>query len=72
LLDILAAIPSFQGLSEDQLQAIKQINVNRHFNRGELIFLEGDHGDGFYLVAAGMVKETPVADLWLPATGSVF
>ena len=56
LLNILAAIPSFQGLSEDQLKAIKQIVVNRHFNRGELIFLEGDHGDGFYVVAAGMVK----------------
>jgi len=56
LLDILAAIPSFHGLSEDQLKEIQQIIVNRHFNRGELIFLEGDQGDGFYVVAAGMVK----------------
>ncbi len=46
LLDILAAIPSFHGLSEDQLKEIQQIIVNRHFNRGELIFLEGDQGDG--------------------------
>ncbi len=56
LLDILAAIPSFQGLFEDQLKAIKQIVVNRHFNRSELIFLEGDHGDGFYVVSGGMVN----------------
>jgi len=56
MLDILAAIPSFQGLSEDQLSEIKKIVVNRHYTKGELIFSEGDHGDGFYVVAAGMVK----------------
>ena len=54
--DILAAIPSFQGLSENQLNEIKKIVVNRHYTKGELIFSEGDHGDGFYVVAAGMVK----------------
>jgi hypothetical protein len=31
MLDILAAIPSFQGLSENQLSEIKKIVVNRHF-----------------------------------------
>ncbi len=54
--DILAAIPSFQGLSENQLNEIKKIVVNRHYTKGELIFSEGDHGDGFYVVAAGMIK----------------
>ena len=54
--DILAAIPSFQGLSENQLNEIKKIVVNRHYTKGELIFSEGDHGDGFYVVAGGMIK----------------
>ncbi len=54
--DILAAIPSFQGLSENQLNEIKKIVVNRHYTKGELIFSEGDHGDGFYVVAAGVIK----------------
>ena len=56
MLDILSAIPSFHGLTEDQLNEIKKIIVNRHYTKGGLIFSEGDHGDGFYVVAAGMVK----------------
>jgi len=56
MLDILAAIPSYHGLTEDQLNEIKKIIVNRHYTKGGLIFSEGDHGDGFYVVAAGMVK----------------
>ena len=56
MLDILAAIPSFQGLTENQLNEIKKIVVNRHYTKGELIFSEGDHGDGFYVVAGGMIK----------------
>jgi CRP/FNR family transcriptional regulator len=56
MLDILAAIPSFHDLSADQLLEIRKIIVSRQFARGELIFSEGDHGDGFYVVAAGLVK----------------
>jgi len=56
MLDILAAIPSLQGLSEDQLNEMKKIVVSRHFTKGELIFSEGEQGDGFYVVTAGMVK----------------
>jgi CRP/FNR family transcriptional regulator len=56
LLDILSAMPSFHGLSEDQLKEIKHIAVNRHFSKGELIYSEGDHSEGFYVVVAGMVK----------------
>ncbi len=54
--NILAGIPSFHDLSEDQLNAIQQIVISRQFTRAELIFSEGDQGDGFYVVAAGMVK----------------
>ena len=56
LLDILAGIPSFSGLSPAQLAAIKKIVINRHFARGEIIFCEGDRGDGFYVVVSGLVK----------------
>jgi CRP/FNR family transcriptional regulator len=56
ILDILSAIPSFHDLSDDQLLEVKKIVISRQFSRGELIFSEGDHGDGFYVVAAGLVK----------------
>ncbi len=55
-LSILLNIPGFSGLSQNQLEAIKQIVVDRHFNRGEMIFSEGDEGNGFYVVARGRVK----------------
>jgi len=55
-LSILLNIPSFSGLSEAQLEEIKQIIVNRHYNKGEIIFSDGDDGNGFYIVAKGRVK----------------
>jgi CRP-like cAMP-binding protein len=56
LLNILAAMPSFHGLAEDQLRKIKQIAVDRHFTKGKLNYSEGDRSEGFYVVVAGMVK----------------
>ena len=54
--DILSSIPSFSGLSETQIGEIRQIAVDRHFAKGEIIFFEGDEGNGFYVVVSGMVK----------------
>ena len=54
--NILSSIPGFTGLSETQLEEIKQLIVNRHYNKGEIIFSEGDEGNGFYVVADGKVK----------------
>ena len=55
-LGIISATPLFKGLPEKQLKEIEQIAVSRHFNKGEVIFLEGDDGNGFFLVAEGLVK----------------
>ncbi len=54
--DILSGIPSFSGLSENQLEEIQQIIIHKHLNKGEPIFTEGDHGNGFYVVVNGLVK----------------
>ena len=53
---IISDIPLFNGLPEDQLQAIKQIAVEKKVNKGEAIFSEGDKGKGFYVVLEGRVK----------------
>ncbi len=55
-LDIIAAIPIFNGLPEDQMAAIKQIAITKRFNKGEVIFSEGDAGNGFFVIAQGRVK----------------
>ena len=56
LLDIISNVPSFSGLPEDQLNEIKNIAVDRHFNKGEIIFSDGDEGNGFFVVVEGLVK----------------
>lgn len=56
LLDIISNVPSFSGLPEDQLKEIRNIAVDRHFNKGEIIFSDGDEGNGFFVVVEGLVK----------------
>lgn len=46
----------FKGLPEDDLDAIAGIARERRFNRGGLIFSEGEDADGFYVLAEGRVK----------------
>jgi CRP/FNR family transcriptional regulator len=56
VLDIIAGIPIFSGLAVGHLQEIKMVAVNKHLNKGELIFSEGDEGNGFFVVVDGQVK----------------
>lgn len=56
VLDIISAIPLFDGLPQDQLEALAEIVRSKRFNKGEIIFSEGDEADGFYVVVEGVVK----------------
>lgn len=56
LLDIISNVPSFSDLPEDQLKEIGNIAVDRHFNKGKIIFSDGDEGNGFFVVVEGLVK----------------
>lgn len=54
--DILSETPLLGGLPEDQLREIGQIAVDRYFEKGEIIFSDGDEGSGFFVIAGGRVK----------------
>lgn len=56
ILQIISNVPLFNGLPEEQLREIRQIAVNRFYDKGKTIFLEGDPCDGFYIVIDGRVK----------------
>lgn len=56
VLDTLSNSQLFGGLSEVHLKEIKRIAVDKYFNKGEIIFFDGDEGNGFYLVIGGTVK----------------
>ena len=56
LINTISRVPSFSGLPESQLEKIKDIALDRHFNKGAIIFTDGDEGDGFFVVVEGLVK----------------
>ena len=56
IVNIISTIPLFNGLPEDQISAIRKIAVKKQFNRGEIIFSDGDEGNGFFVIAEGRVK----------------
>jgi CRP/FNR family transcriptional regulator len=53
---ILAQTPLFGGLAVEQREQIRNIAKEKQFKKGETIFLEGDHGNGFYIILNGMIK----------------
>ncbi|MGB5747358.1 MAG: Crp/Fnr family transcriptional regulator [Desulfobacterales bacterium] len=55
-LDVISAIPLFNGLPDDQLEAIKNIAVEKQINKGEIVVSEGDEGKGFFVIVEGRVK----------------
>jgi len=52
----LSLVDLFGGLSLQQLDEVAKIVTDREYKKGQLIFSEGDAGNGFYLVITGRVK----------------
>jgi len=51
----------WRGLPPEQLEAVGEIAIAQTYNKGEIIFLEGDEVEGFYVVKSGKVKVYKVA-----------
>ena len=56
ILNIISTIPLFNGLPDDQLSAIRQIAVEKQYNKGQTIFSEGDETTGLFVVVDGRIK----------------
>ncbi len=56
IIEALAAIPLFDGLSRQELEDMAMIVLRQDITRGRLIFAEGDAGTGFYVLTEGRVK----------------
>jgi CRP/FNR family transcriptional regulator, cyclic AMP receptor protein len=52
----LGEVPLFQGLPDDDLDAMASACRIRRFRRGEVIFHQGDPGDALHIILAGRVK----------------
>lgn len=56
IIEHIAVIPLFNGLSRKQLEELAMIVLSQRVKRGQIIFAEGDDGNGFYVLTAGRVK----------------
>ncbi len=52
----LAQLPLCAGLSESQVSVLASIAEQRSLHKGETLFVEGDAGDGLYLVLVGSLE----------------
>jgi CRP/FNR family cyclic AMP-dependent transcriptional regulator len=55
---LLAATEVFGDLESAELEEVAQVAVPRHWDRGEMIFREGDVGDTCYLLRSGAIVLT--------------
>src|SRR3954454_14792995 len=55
---LLAALEGFGEVEPRELEEVAKVAVPRHWDRGEVIFREGDVGDTCYLIRSGAVVLT--------------
>jgi len=54
--EILKKSPLFSGLTELEIGKIRAIGIKKHYQKGQLIFSEGQKATGFFINLSGQVK----------------
>ena len=60
-IEIISKTPLFSGLNPVDLKAVCALTLDKHYEKGQIIFSEGDAGSGFYTIVGGRVKIFKVA-----------
>lgn len=55
-IEILKIVPIFSRLDRESLQRIAEISIERSYEKGEVIILQGTRVDGLYIVIRGSIK----------------
>ncbi|ABW19668.1 Crp/Fnr family transcriptional regulator [Alkaliphilus oremlandii] len=53
---MLRKIPVFGELSDEDLEKINSITIEKNLRKGTIIFMEGDKGEAFYFIKSGKIK----------------
>jgi len=56
IFNVLSRSQLFGGLSDEHLKEIGDVSIEKRVDKGEIIFFDGEEGNGFYLVAEGVVR----------------
>lgn len=62
LRDILRQFPIFQALSEERLEQVTEYALSRKYQKGQLIFMEGDPRHRLYFLTQGYVRLVSMDD----------
>ena len=57
-LKVVGSCPLFQGCSRQELETLKLYLHERHYLAGEIVFDEGEIGEGVYVVVSGKFRAT--------------
>ena len=74
----LLKVPLFEGLKEEELEAIASVTITRSFSKDQVIILAEEEGDALFLINTGQVKVSIVSEdgreviLSLLGEGAVF
>lgn len=55
-IEILKKAPVFSDLSNEDLEKISGVTIEKNLRKGTIIFMEGDKGEAFYFIKSGKVK----------------
>lgn len=61
-ISFLRQVPLFEGLSEEELQAIAGMTITRTFNKDNVIILAEEEGDALFVIKRGQVKVSIVSE----------
>ena len=56
VVDHLANVPLFQGMTESARDAVAALAQEMHFEGGDTVTREGDEGDAFYVIVDGRLE----------------
>lgn len=54
--EFLRSLPCFAGLSDEETQRLERESLERSFDKGKTLFLEGEPCEGLYIVESGVVR----------------
>ena len=58
----LRKVPLFEGLKEEELEAIASVTVTRSFSKDQVIILAEEEGDALFFIRTGQVKVSIVSE----------
>ncbi|KAF1085753.1 cAMP receptor protein [Sporotomaculum syntrophicum] len=60
-IEILQSIPLFTLLNKQQLEEVEKSIIERNYQKGRIIFMEGEPGEAIFFIKSGRVKVTKQA-----------